>query len=104
MTIQITIRISDESAAYIDGLVEAGKAKSRAAYVDKIVRRQKRRERAVHDALIYAQQGEDPELVAFSDAAYASRFGATVPTEDRRARESLVLPSVPARLVDEVSP
>lgn len=101
---QITIRISDESAAYIDGLVEAGKAKSRAAYVDKIVRRQKRQERAVHDALIYAQQGEDPELVAFSDAAYASRFGATVPSADRRTRESLVLPNVPAGLVDEASP
>lgn len=85
MTVQMTIRLSDESAAYIDGLVESGQAKSRAAAVDKLVRRQQRRVRAEADAAIYRAEGEDPELVAFAEAAYASRFGegAAMPPEER---------------------
>lgn len=85
MTTQITIRISDESVAFIDSLVSDGREKSRAAAIDKIVRRQQRRVQSEHDATIYLREGENPEMVAFADAAYASRFGedAEVPPEDR---------------------
>ena len=69
MTVQMTVRLSDESARYIDELVATGRASSRAAALDKVVRRQKRREAAQRDALIYARGGEDPELAGFADAA-----------------------------------
>jgi Arc/MetJ-type ribon-helix-helix transcriptional regulator len=87
MGVQITVRLSDEIAAYIDGLVERGTVKSRAAAVEQAMRRQRRRDRAEQDALIYAQHGEDPEVSAFADAAFAARFGdgVEVPAEDRGA-------------------
>lgn len=50
----MTVRLSDESAAYIDGLVERGQVSSRAAALDKLVRRQRRREAAERDAVVYA--------------------------------------------------
>lgn len=55
MTVQMTVRLSDESAAYIDGLVTDGRMPSRAAALDKLVRRQRRHEAAVQDAKIYAE-------------------------------------------------
>lgn len=72
MSVQMTVRLSDESATYIDHLVVSGRAASRAAALDKLVRRQQRREAAQRDALIYARGGEDPELAAFADGAIAS--------------------------------
>lgn len=55
MTVQMTVRLSDESAAYIDELVSRGQVASRAAALDKLVRRQRRREAAERDARIYAE-------------------------------------------------
>ena len=55
MGVQMTVRLSDESAAYIDGLVKNGQSPSRAAALDKLVRRQRRREAAERDAMIYAE-------------------------------------------------
>lgn len=54
MTVQMTVRLSDESAAYIDGLVEKGQVSSRAAALEKLVRRQRRLDAAERDAVIYA--------------------------------------------------
>lgn len=55
----MTVRLSDESAAYIDALVETGQVSSRAAALDKLVARQRRREAADRDALIYAAMRAD---------------------------------------------
>jgi Arc/MetJ-type ribon-helix-helix transcriptional regulator len=51
MSVQITIRISEDSANFIDSLVAEGSAKSRAAAVDKMVLRQRRRAQAEQDLL-----------------------------------------------------
>ena len=59
MSVQMTVRLSDESAAYIDGLVSKGQVASRAAALDKLVRRQRRREAAERDAVIYAELRAD---------------------------------------------
>lgn len=69
MTTQMTVRLSDESATFIDELVASGATTSRAAALDKLVRREMRRVRAMQDALIYAHSGEDPELAGFHEAA-----------------------------------
>lgn len=50
----MTVRLSDESASYIDALVSEGTAPSRAAALDRLVRRERRRRDAENDALIYA--------------------------------------------------
>jgi Arc/MetJ-type ribon-helix-helix transcriptional regulator len=72
MSTQMTVRLADESAAFVDKMVEAGEASSRASALDRLVRQEVRRRRAQQDALIYAQHGEDPELVEFTEAARAS--------------------------------
>jgi Arc/MetJ-type ribon-helix-helix transcriptional regulator len=75
MTTQMTVRLSDESAEFIDHQVKGGFAPSRAAALDKLVRREIRRARAAQDALIYARDGEDPELAGWSDGALSSLRG-----------------------------
>jgi Arc/MetJ-type ribon-helix-helix transcriptional regulator len=74
MSTQMTVRLSDESAAFIDEQVQGGTVASRAAVLDKLVRREIRRVRAMQDALIYAREGEDPELSGFHEAAARSRL------------------------------
>lgn len=72
----MTVRLSDESAAFIDGLVARGTAPSRASALDRLVRREQRRLRAQQDALIYVREGENPDLdgwVAASAAALRER-------------------------------
>lgn len=71
----MTVRLSDESAAFIDQQVEGGVVPSRAAALDKLVRREIRRARAAQDALIYAREGEDPELAGWSDGALTTLRG-----------------------------
>ena len=72
MSKQITVRLSDDVAVFIDNLVDGGSVSSRAAALDKVVRREMRRVRAMEDALIYARTGEDAELAGFTQAAAAS--------------------------------
>ena len=61
MTVQMTVRIPDELAEFVDSEVANG-AKSRAEVIARALRREVRRRRAEHDAAIYAAKGEDPEL------------------------------------------
>lgn len=77
MTTQMTVRLSDESASFIDDQVQAGAAPSRAAALDRLVRREIRRARALEDALVYAREGEDPELAGFHEAATRNRLART---------------------------
>ncbi|GAB2580785.1 antitoxin [Microlunatus antarcticus] len=74
MSTQMTVRLSDEAAAFIDQQVAGGAVASRAAALDKLVRREIRRERAAQDALIYARAGEDHELEGFHEAAARRRL------------------------------
>ena len=60
MTVQMTIRVDDELAAYVDGAVRAGMG-SRADVVNRALRREVRRQAAQRDAQIYAST-VDPDL------------------------------------------
>jgi len=68
MTTQITVRLPEEVVEYIDSLVEAGEAKSRAAVVTRVLQHERRRLQARHDALIYATTS-DPDLEGFGEWA-----------------------------------
>jgi Arc/MetJ-type ribon-helix-helix transcriptional regulator len=59
MTTQITVRLPDETVAFIDNLVLEGKAPSRAAAVATALRREQRRLRAEEDAKIYAAMAKE---------------------------------------------
>jgi Arc/MetJ-type ribon-helix-helix transcriptional regulator len=70
MTMQITVRLTEENVAFVDQLVADGKAKSRADAVNRALRRERRRQAALRDAEIYSNATSDPELEAW--AAHAS--------------------------------
>jgi Arc/MetJ-type ribon-helix-helix transcriptional regulator len=82
MTVQMTVRLSEESAAYLDELVSSGQVASRAAALDKLVRRQRRREAAEADAMVYArlraERGSDEQQEERAWADWASANAATV--------------------------
>jgi Arc/MetJ-type ribon-helix-helix transcriptional regulator len=63
MTIQITVRLPEETVAFLDRLVAEKKAASRAEIVVRALERERRREMAAKDAAILAESGEDPDLV-----------------------------------------
>lgn len=56
MTVQMTLRIEDALAAFIDQAVESGEG-SRADIVNRAIKRELRRRSAEHDARIYAAGG-----------------------------------------------
>lgn len=62
MTIQIAVRLPDEMVAFLDRIVAAGKAPSRAALVAAAVEREMRRQAAVQDAQILRQRGAADDL------------------------------------------
>jgi hypothetical protein len=66
MSTQIAIRLPDEIVEFVDAQVSSGAARSRADFIWHAIKREQRRLAAEHDALIYAREGEDPDLVAFS--------------------------------------
>lgn len=65
MSTQIAIRLPDEIVEFVDAQVSNGAAKSRADFIWHAIKREQRRLAAEQDALIYAREGEDPDLVAF---------------------------------------
>jgi len=62
MTIQIAVRLPDETVEFLDRLVAEKKAASRAEIVTRALERERRREMAARDAAILAESGEDPDL------------------------------------------
>lgn len=60
MSVQMTIRVDDESAAFIDQASNAGEG-SRADVINRAIKREIRRRAAERDAQIYAA-GADPDL------------------------------------------
>ncbi|GGM22035.1 hypothetical protein ACFFX1_00955 [Dactylosporangium sucinum] len=60
MTTQIAVRLPDEIVEYVDALVAAGAARSRAAVVLRALERDRQEHMAERDARIYAAlQGDD---------------------------------------------
>ncbi|MEV8507691.1 ribbon-helix-helix domain-containing protein [Actinoplanes sp. NPDC051475] len=71
MTVQMTVRLPDDIAAFVDRQVEEGTADSRAAAITAALRRMQRSLSAQRDAQIYAAAAADAD--ADSLAAYAAR-------------------------------
>lgn len=67
MTVQMTIRVDDELAAFVDQAAQAGEG-SRADVINRAIKREVRRRAAQQDAQIYAAVA-DPDL---DSDAYAS--------------------------------
>jgi Arc/MetJ-type ribon-helix-helix transcriptional regulator len=59
MSTQIAVRLPEELVGFIDQLVAAGRATSRAAVVSRALERERRRELAARDAAILAAGGGD---------------------------------------------
>jgi Arc/MetJ-type ribon-helix-helix transcriptional regulator len=76
MTRQIAVRLPDELVAFLDHLVEQGRAASRAMAVAQAVERERRREIAARDVAILAQAGSDGDLDALAE------FAAPTPMDD----------------------
>ena len=62
MSIQIAVRLPDDTVAFLDRLVAEHKAASRAEIIARALERERRREMAERDAAILAESGEDPDL------------------------------------------
>ena len=62
MSIQIAVRLPDDTVAFLDRLVAEKKAASRAEIIARALERERRREMAARDAAILAESGEDPDL------------------------------------------
>jgi Arc/MetJ-type ribon-helix-helix transcriptional regulator len=63
MSIQIAVRLPDDMVRFVDQLVEKGRGSSRAAVIVRALDRERRHEMAVQDAAIYAESGEDADMV-----------------------------------------
>lgn len=63
MSIQIAVRLPDDMVGFLDHLVETGRGSSRAAVIARALNRERRHEMAVQDAAIYAQAGEDRDMI-----------------------------------------
>ena len=71
MTIQIAVRLADETVQRLDELVAQGDAPSRASVIERALAREFRRLLAQRDAAILAAAGADADLDAL--ARYAAR-------------------------------
>lgn len=58
MTVQITVRVSDELVAAVDALVQSGEARSRASVVERALERELRRRLAERDVAILTSTTE----------------------------------------------
>jgi Arc/MetJ-type ribon-helix-helix transcriptional regulator len=71
MTIQIAVRLPDETVQRLDDLVSRGDAPSRASVIERALAREFRRLLAERDAAILASAGGDADLDALAE--YAAR-------------------------------
>jgi Arc/MetJ-type ribon-helix-helix transcriptional regulator len=71
VTIQIAVRLPDDTVHQLDELVAAGEAPSRAAVIERALAREFRRLIAARDAEILAAAGRDPDMDSLAD--YAAR-------------------------------
>lgn len=71
MSVQMTIRVDDDLAAFIDQAAKAGK-RSRADVINHAIKREIRRRAAEQDAQIYASS-TDPDLESDAYAEWTTR-------------------------------
>jgi|GEM_PF-1703877 predicted transcriptional regulator len=71
MSVQMTIRVDDELAAFVDQVAAAGEG-SRAEVINRAIRREMRRRAAQRDAQIYAASA-DPDLESDAYATWVAR-------------------------------
>lgn len=69
MSKQIAVRLPDDIVAFIDVLVDDGRARSRAEVVTRALDRERRREIAARDAAILATVATDPDLDRLAEHA-----------------------------------
>jgi Arc/MetJ-type ribon-helix-helix transcriptional regulator len=69
MTVQIAVRLADETVERLDRLVAAGEAPSRASVIEHALAREFRRLLAEQDAAILAAQGADSDMDALAEYA-----------------------------------
>lgn len=69
MSRQIAVRLPDELADFVDGIVASGAGRSRAAVVTRALERERRRQVAARDAEILTRTGPDPELAGLAERA-----------------------------------
>ncbi|MCA0293345.1 MAG: ribbon-helix-helix protein, CopG family [Actinobacteria bacterium] len=70
MSVQMTIRVDDDLAAFVDAQA-AARTTSRADVINRAIRGEVRRQRAARDAQIYAST-TDPDLESDAYAAWAA--------------------------------
>ena len=69
MSKQIAVRLPDDLVDFVDGIVDAGTARSRATVVTRALERERRRALAERDARILAGAGPDPEFDGLAEHA-----------------------------------
>jgi len=62
MSVQIAVRLSDNTVEQLDKLVADGEAPSRASVIERALAREFRRLTAERDAAILAKSGMDPDM------------------------------------------
>jgi Arc/MetJ-type ribon-helix-helix transcriptional regulator len=71
VSIQIAVRLPDDTVHQLDELVAAGAAPSRASVIERALAREFRRLIAARDAAILANAGQDADMDGLAD--YAAR-------------------------------
>ncbi|HET7386176.1 MAG TPA: YlcI/YnfO family protein [Nocardioidaceae bacterium] len=79
MSVQMTIRVDEELAAFVDQAAKAGEG-SRADVINRAIKREIRRRAAERDAQIYAASN-DPDLESDAYAAWMARNAGEVWTD-----------------------
>lgn len=69
MSTQIAVRLDDDLVTFVDELVNAGEAPSRAAVVTQALQREQRRKVAERDAAILAAEREDTDMDGLAEFA-----------------------------------
>lgn len=79
MTVQMTIRVDDDLAAFVDQAVKSGEG-SRAEVINRAIKREVRRRAAERDAQIYASNA-DPDLESDAYIAWVAANAGRVRSE-----------------------
>jgi len=74
MSRQIAVRLPEDIVDFVDGLVEEGRANSRAVVVTRALERERRRSIAARDAAILARAGADAEMDRLAEHAARTAF------------------------------
>ena len=74
MSIQIAVRLPDDTVRQLDDLVVTGEAPSRASVIERALAREFRRLIAARDAAILAEAGRDADMDGLAEYATRGRM------------------------------